>query len=427
MKKKMLAAAAAAVLVGLVMSGCSASPSPANDSKAPITVWVDATRLPVAQAYVKAHRKEKIKIETIDETQGSNTSKLTLAEKSGTGIPDVVFLGTPDEIATIAANPINYPMALNTAVPKKVLDGFPKGTISRCTFGGKIYCLSNDIGQTVLWYNKKLFTQWGYTVPTTMEEFKDLGIKLATEHPGYSLGTVNGRYGVDAFFGSSGCPIYNATTTAVKINTASPKCTRVGDVLSPLQKNGTLSQLDLFDKSFTAQVAADKVVAMVGASWAGAFVFKSNLPKNPGEYTAAAMPSWGDSTNYSGAIGGGIWMVSAKSKNSAEAVKFTEAMTTDPTYAASGVTYPGYTPAATVWLKAVSSDSWYASDPAPAMVSAASKINPAIGYVRYETGLLQSFTDTVVKNGGTDMPGALQQWGTQATQLATSAGYTVSK
>ena len=63
--------------------------------------------------------------------------------------------------------------------------------------------------------------------PKNAPKFKALGIRLAQEHPGYNLGTVNGRYGSDAFFGSSGCPIIDVTSvTTVKIDTSSPKCTR---------------------------------------------------------------------------------------------------------------------------------------------------------------------------------------------------------
>ncbi|MDQ1570068.1 MAG: hypothetical protein QOF79_742, partial [Actinomycetota bacterium] len=47
--------------------------------------------------------------------------------------------------------------------------------------------------------------------------------------------------------------------------------------------------------------------------------------------------------------------------------------------------------------------------------------------VRYQTQLLDSFNATIIKNGATDMKGALAAWGQQATAAAKAAGYTVTK
>jgi ABC-type glycerol-3-phosphate transport system substrate-binding protein len=312
------AMAVVAMTATSVLTSAAAVPEVQLDPKAPLTIWVDANRSVQARAYKVAHPELNLTIDVVDASQGSNTSKIALAEKAGSGIPDVVFIGSPDEIAAMSANPINYPLALNQLVPKAILNGFPAGSLNRCTYGGNIYCLGNDTGQTVLWYNKAQFAAWNYTVPKTFEEFKALGEKLVKEHPGYNLGTVNGRYGVDAFFGSSGCPIIDATSVVdVKINTADPKCTRVGDVIGPLIANGTLATLDLFDKNYSSRVADGHVIAMVGASWLADFAFKPMTTDSgtgvdaKGKFAAAPMPTWaGESTNWSGAVGGGIWLVS---------------------------------------------------------------------------------------------------------------------
>jgi ABC-type glycerol-3-phosphate transport system substrate-binding protein len=422
---------AATVAATISLAGCSAvsSGAPKSDPKAPLTIWVDTTRADQAKEYAKAHPSTPIKVVTIDDTSGVDTTKLALAEKAGSGIPDVVFLGTPDEIAAIATNPINYPVALNNLVSKKVLDGYPEGTISRCTYGSKVYCLGNDIGQTVLWYNKAKFSAWGYTVPKTFDEFKALGIRLAAEHPGYSLGTVNGAYGVDAFFGSSGCPIYDSPNpTTVKIDLSSVKCTRVGDVIGPLMANHTLLNYDPFDKDYVAQVASGHVIATIGASWEGDFVFEADDKGSSGQYAAAPMPTWsGESTNYSGTIGGGTWIISNKSNNTKGAVAFVENMVTSKEIAAKSVTYPAYGPSTSVWLATIAADRWWAEDTSDAMKGAAGKINPAIGYVRYKDQMLDSYSGTVLKYGATDMTKALKDWGVQTEALAKSSGYKVEK
>lgn len=432
-------AMAAIAALSLALAGCSSGGGGAGgstvnqDANAPLTVWVDAARLPQAQAYAKANPQVKITVNSVDAAQGSNVQKISLAVKSGSGVPDLVFDGAPDEIAALSANPINYPLALNSVVPDNILGNFPKNTISRCTYGGQAYCLPNDEGQTVLWYNKPQFAQWGYPVPTTFDQFKQLGIQLAKEHPGYNLGTVNGRYGSDAFFGSSGCPVIDATSpTSVKINTSLPECTRVVDVIQPLVANGSLATLDLFDKNYDAQIADGKVVAFIGASWTADFAFKPMTTNSgtafeaSGKYAAAPMPTWAGATNnWSGAVGGGIWMVSRTSKNVKAAVAMAVNMTTDPSIATTQTTYPGYGPSADIWLKTKATDPWYAADPSAVLKAAAANVNPADGYVRYETQLLDAYNATIIKNAS-NMPAALQDWGTQVTAAAKASGYEVT-
>jgi multiple sugar transport system substrate-binding protein len=64
-----------------------------QNPKSEITVWVDSTRLPAAQAYEKA-TGQKIRIVTYDgDANGSNSfrTKMELFNRAGSGWPDVVF------------------------------------------------------------------------------------------------------------------------------------------------------------------------------------------------------------------------------------------------------------------------------------------------------------------------------------------------
>ena len=428
-----LAALAASAVLATGAGWKAAAAEVPQDPKAPIIIWADGNRSAQANAYKAAHPDVDIKVEVIGSAQGEITSKVGLAVKAGNGIPDVVFLNKPDEISTLSANPINFPLALNDLVSKDIIDGFP--SLGRCTYDGKIYCLANDTGQTVLWYNKAQFDEWGYQVPKTFDEFKVLGDKLVAEHPGYNLGSISGRYGVDAFFGSSGCPVLAAVSvTETRINLADPKCTRVGDVLGPMIANGSLSTLDLYDKNYTIHVAKGETVAMVGASWVADFAFKPMTTNSgtdfdaKGKFAAAPMPLWnGETTNWSGAVGGGLWVVSARTKNRVEAVKALLGMTTDPSLVKTQTTYPAYIPNAKAWLAIKATDPWYAEDPSAVLTDALTKVNPADAYTRYQTQALDSFNKTVIAYGATDMAKALAEWGKQTTQAAESVGYTVIK
>jgi len=429
--------AVALVSVGFALTACSgggggnAAQTPAGPSQnpaAPITVLVDETRRAPAEAWAKANPSPAITVQVADNSQGAIPSKIALAKKSGEKLPDVVFLSQPDELATLAANPVNYPLDLTTALDAATLGSFAKGSVERCTFQGKVYCLPNDIAQTVLYYNKTLFTKWGYTVPTTFDAWRELGERVAKEHPGYSLGSVSGRYGTDAYYGSSGCPLNaSSSPTEVKINVADPACARVNAVVGPLMANGTLSTLDPFDATYAKTVAEGKLLAAVMPSWFGAYGIKPSYKKD-GDYAVAPMPTWSGATDAtSGAVGGGLWLVSATSTNVKGATDFVKALTTDEKILVAGATYPAHVAGATAWLKATSADKWYAQDPAQVYVDQAGKISPTLGYVRYQTQLLDAYNSTVIADKGKNIDAALTSFGERITQAAQAAGYTVSK
>ena len=76
---------------------------------------------------------------------------------------------------------------------------------------GQVYCLRNDLAQAVLWYNKTLMDKFGYTVPTTWEEYQALGEKVAKEHPGYIVGTAGDAWTPEVFMWASKCQANDVT------------------------------------------------------------------------------------------------------------------------------------------------------------------------------------------------------------------------
>ena len=109
-------------------------------------------------------------------------------------------------------------------VPKATLDNFTPGSLDPCTVDGKVYCLRNDLAQVVLWYNKTLLDQFGYSVPTTWEEYQALGEKVATEHPGYIIGAVGDTWTPEVYIWGSKCQANDITgPTSVTVNTTSTR------------------------------------------------------------------------------------------------------------------------------------------------------------------------------------------------------------
>ncbi|MBO0884006.1 MAG: extracellular solute-binding protein, partial [Mycobacterium sp.] len=262
--------AAAAIAISACSSSAGGSSAAKNNPNAQVVVWVDATRKAAMDAYVKAHPNAKVKVEVVD--PNSVLSKIQLANRTGSGWPDVLWVTYPNQIAALSSSQFqNFALPLNKLIPQSIQRNFATKN-AWCTLGGTLYCLQNDLSQSVLWYNKPLMARFGYQVPTTWDQYQALGEQVAREHPGYLIGAfgeVNLYYDL---LWSSGCPLTTVVNqTEVKINTKDPKCTRVATTFDPLFADGSVSRLSPFDPATIKQAKAGKFLMMPGPSWFAQF------------------------------------------------------------------------------------------------------------------------------------------------------------
>ena len=217
----------------------------AAQSSGPLTVWVDSTRVPAAQAYEKAHPSVKLNIVTYDgDANGSNTlqTKVDLYDRTGSGWPDVVFSAESNEVSW--AQPAGFTAPLNKGlIPSSVLSNFSTGALAPCTVNGTVYCLRNDLAPVVLWYNATLMKQWGYQVPTTWPQYEQIGQEVAKQHPGYIVGAAGDTFTPEIYMWASQCQANDVTgIRAVTVNVTSPNCTRMASLLDTLLKDKSMSK-----------------------------------------------------------------------------------------------------------------------------------------------------------------------------------------
>ncbi|GAA5202751.1 ABC transporter substrate-binding protein [Microbacterium jejuense] len=424
---KRVAIVSMAVIAAVGLSGCTAgSNTPAEGETPSVVVWVDSVREPAAKAYQDSVKGDvDVTIEVIDTTE--LVTKISLANTTGSGWPDVVFAGAPNDVAILADPSNGYAADLSKTLDKSVFDDY-NGANSWCEIEGDFYCLKNDLAQTVLWYDAPLFDELGLTVPTTMEEFATEAMKL--QGTGYVAGAIGDQNFYASYLWPSGCPMAAAQDAAtVRIDPDAPECERVADLVQPLVDAGVLDTRSSFDAGFLADVAQKGKVAMTfGPSWFGEFVLRpeSSWAIPAGHVAAAPMPKWGDSEEaYSGEWGGGIWMASSHAKfpeAAAEAVVF---LATDPEMLTDSVTFPGSGPAFEAWAERVSGDEYYAVDPVPAMVAQATLINPGEKPVRFDIqGQIGSVLATEI-TGGAPVADAIRKFQESLIQLAPASGYKV--
>ncbi|GAA1941525.1 ABC transporter substrate-binding protein [Kitasatospora viridis] len=437
--RRMLVAAAGAALTLASVTACGGgsgggkvadgfTQAPQGGGK--LTVWVDSTRLAAAQLYQKEHPAVKLDIVTYDgDANGSNylQTKVSLFNRTGSGWPDVVFSSQNNEATWAVSAGFAAPLDKGLVDPG-VLSGFAPGANTPCTVDGTVYCLRNDLSQTVLWYNAPLMKQWGYSVPTTWEQYQQLGEKVATEHPGYLVGSVGDSYAPEVYMWASKCGANQVTgAKAVTVNTTSDACTKMATLLDTLIKDGTMSKSSVFSSDFDKNDAA-KVLMMPGPAWYGSAVFQGTFKTPSGQITASPMPQWeGDSSPSVGNVGGGTWLLSAHSKDLKDATDFLTWVSTSDDYQGKvSPGYPAYMPAAKTWLAQQGASGYYAGDPAPALQAAAGQAWLGWGYPQYSQEAIWAATMTPQITAGKTIASQLPAWQTAIANYAKADGYQVT-
>ncbi|TXN30953.1 sugar ABC transporter substrate-binding protein [Lacisediminihabitans profunda] len=424
--KRLAVALVAVVAVGVALTGCS-SGAPSSSGKPSILIWADTPRIPQATEYQKEMKgKVDVKIETI--AQADAQTKISLANRAKKGWPDIIF-GAPADTAQFKDPSNGYAADLTKLVSKKIFDGFGEGN-SDCLYDGKYYCLKNDLANTVLWYNTKIFAQLGLTVPTTMQEFADTAMKL--KGTGFSAGAYGDQLYYAAFLQSSECPLADLTAAnTVRIAPGDSKCTRVAKTIQPLLDAGVIDKRSPFDAGFIKDVAAqDKVAMTIGPSWWGDFVIRPQASWNvpAGEIAAANMPAWGTGKdNKSGAYGGGVFTVSSHSKFPQAAADAAVWMTTSNwmATAATTPTFPAYGPANKLWEARISKDAYYANNVYTAMAAGANNISQVDRPVRFPFNAQFGATLSADINNGKSLSVALDDYAKSIQGLAPQSGYKV--
>ena len=425
-----LLAVAACSSGGGVATGAQNGFTPAAQSGGTLTVWLDSTRLAAAQLYQKQNPAVKMDIVTFDgDANGSNylQTKVSLFNRTGSGWPDVVFSSQNNEASWAVQAGFTAPLNKGL-IPQSTLSGWATGANDPCTVNGTLYCLRNDLSQTVLWYNAKLMTQWGYQVPMTWEQYQALGQRVATEHPGYLVGDAGDTFAPEIYLWAGKCGANQITgPKAVTVNTTSANCTKMAALLDTLIQNKTVSLSSVFSSDFDKN-SADKVLMLPGPAWYGGALFQGTFKTPAGQIGVAPMPQWsGDSTPSVGNVGGGTWLLSAHSANLKAATAFLTWVTTSDDYqgmVAPG--YPAYTAAAKTWLAGQTSSGYYVGGTAGPLQAAANQVWSGWGYGQFSQEAIWAATVTPGLNAGKSLVSLLPAWQNSIADYARSDGYQVT-
>ena len=268
--RHLLAAVTAVLFIAAPSLAADPTGSPAPDSggatltgdpNAPIVVWIDGVREPAVEAWKTAHpdKADLVTTEIVDILQ--IPAKIALANQVGEGWPDVAFNGA-NLIAMTATERNDWALDLKPYVSQDLLDQFEEHVLAECVRpDGRLICLSNDVAQSVTYYNKPLMDQFGYEVPTTWEELAALGERVAAEHPGYLIGAFGDALSLDMYFWTARCATGQLKDeNTVYINVLAPECVRAAQWVDKMQALGVVAKVGTFDPAFIDAANQDKLL-----------------------------------------------------------------------------------------------------------------------------------------------------------------------
>ena len=435
----------AAVALGVAVAACTSTTSSSSSatptsssttpsSTTPLVVWYDAARLAFVNEYKATHPGANIKwVLYSGDNNGDGTlqSKFALYNRTSwtPGVaPDVVFDEENYEAGWVGEPPFSDLLNLKPYIPQSVWS--QDEGLGDCLINGQLLCLRNDNAANVLWVNTKLFAQFfpGQMPPTTWQQYVADGSSLVKSHPGYYIGEFGQPWDAETYLWGNECPINDVTAPETLLdNPSSPNCTTIAKLIDTAL--GAFTHNGPFTTAWAADKTAQHMVMDIGAIWQGTAIYPTgSSSEGPGTNVMEAYPPpvATDGAHVTGSIGGGLWMVTAHTKQPAAAAALVEYMDTSPQIQENPkITQglPAYAPDQNGWLASLNGVFANSAATEAAIKQAAAEIWPDWSPVPWSVESIFGNTATPGLVAGGTFSSALTTLAGNIQSAAQSAGY----
>ena len=242
--------------------------------------------------------------------------KVQTAIKAGSGGPDVAqieYMFLPSFIVTDGlADLTKYGAA-------ELKSFFVPWTWNQVSPDGQvIYAIPQDTGPMALLYNKKIFDQYGLTVPTTWEEFAQQAEKLAQASEGKvkmaNFFPTHAPWFISLVWAAGG-ELFKTEGDSWVQSLNNPLCEKVLTYWNDLVKKKLVSALPGFTAEFYSAIGSGQIASSIEAAWGPGVLAASLKDKTSGEWRVAPLPQWEkDKPFRSGNWGGSSNVVLKQSK-----------------------------------------------------------------------------------------------------------------
>ena len=277
----------------------------------------------VVKEFEQAYPNIKVHVNNLGGGPAEYT-KLMTALKAGSGAPDVVQIEydfLPSFIVTEGlADMAQY--GANDAKPY-----FVPWTWGQVSPDGKtVYGIPQDSGPMAMIYNKKIFDQYGLTVPATWDEYAQQAEKLAKASNGKvkiaNFYTTSAPWTIGLAWAAGGTFFKMQGDSWVQTlnNSATEK---VLTFWADLVKKGYVSTITPFTAEWYTAAGEGQFASSIEAAWGPGVLAASVKEKTAGDWRAAPLPQWTKGEQFrSGNWGGSSDAVPKESKHPKAATLF---------------------------------------------------------------------------------------------------------
>ncbi|MBV9490981.1 MAG: sugar ABC transporter substrate-binding protein [Verrucomicrobia bacterium] len=321
-------------IVGLLLPSANAqqatyqqpdySKFPAENGPITLEVWSWVSGLDKAAAlFEQAYPNIKVHVNNIGGGP-AQYQKLQTVIKAGSGGPDVAqieYMYLPSFIVTDGLADLSKYGA------NDVKSYFVPWTWAQVSPDGKaVYAIPQDTGPMAFLYNKKIFDQYGLTVPATWDEFAQQAeklnqasggkVKLASFFPNAAPWFISMAW-------AAGAELFKTQGDTWVQTLNNPVCEKVLTYWDGLVKKKVVSTIPDFSAEFYNAVGSGQIAGSIEAAWGPGVLAASLNDKTSGEWQMAPLPQWGKGQPFrSGNWGGSSNVVLKQSKHPKAAALF---------------------------------------------------------------------------------------------------------
>lgn len=439
------AAALAAGVLAVGLTACSSSSNSggasstgtaaANDmaaalqKKSTLTVWAWAPQdKDIAAAFEKKYPNVTVNLVNAG-TSTTEYTKLQNALKAGSGVPDVAQI----EYYALPQFALGGSLqSLDGYGLDSLKSDYPQAVWDAIDINGSLVATPQDTGPMALFYNKKVFDQYGLTVPTTWDQYVADAVKLHAANPKEYITSDNGDPGftTSMIWQAGGKPFQASSATNVTINTQDAGTKKWAAEWDQLEEKGLLSQISGWSTEWFTALGNGTIASLVTGAWMPANL-EGSAAAASGDWRVAPMPTYDGGTAASAENGGSADAVMKGSSNALVAAAFVQFMGTDA--GEQILADSGGFPAENSILNSSSFQ-----DQAPAyfggqkinqvLSQAASSVLPGWSYMPFQVYANSIYPDSVGKAyaAKTDILAALDTWYKSSAQYGQQQGFTVT-
>ncbi|MBR7832545.1 extracellular solute-binding protein [Actinospica durhamensis] len=311
----------------------STSTAGANDmaaalqKKSTLTVWAWAPQdKDIAAAFEKKYPNVTVNLVNAG-TSTTEYTKLQNAIKAGSGVPDVAQIEYYALPQFALAGSIQ---SLDGYGLDSLKSDYPAAVWDAIDINGSLDATPQDTGPMALFYNEKVFKQYGLTVPTTWDEYVADGVKLHAANSSEYITADSGDPGftTSMIWQAGGKPFTATGSTSVTINTQDAGTKKYTAEWDQLEEKGLLSQIAPWSSAWFTALGNGDIASLVTGAWMPANL-EGSAAAASGDWRVAPMPTYDGGSPASAESGGSSDAVMKGSSNALVAAAFVQFMGTD--------------------------------------------------------------------------------------------------